>query len=240
MTDNFIKYFACLICCFTISFSIAKAQTPVMCFDKNCIDTNYYATFAHNKIIPTEIKTQVLIALSCYPELNDTKIIFRFREKVTPLSSRPKFTSAFKNKQNRTYVITISTKSNNKFSPIIFSKLPFNAQIGVLGHELAHVADFNSKSSTQLIGLSFKMFNTKFVDHFEFNTDHICINHGLGYQLYDWSKFVRIALNIKEWKGAEANYSSEKDIPNKQRYMNPETIEKYIASNVIYQSLKIK
>ena len=238
MTDNFTKYFTCLICCFTISVSIAKAQTPVMCFDKNCIDTNYYAAFGNNKIIPTEIREQVLFALTCYPELRDTKIIFRFREKITPLSSRPKFTSAFKKKLHRTYVITISTKSNNKFSPIVFSKLPFNAQIGVLGHELAHVADFNEKSSWQLIGLSLKMFNTKFVDRFEFNTDHICINHGLGYQLYDWSKYVRTALDIKEWKGAETDYSSEKDIPDKQRYMNPETIEKYIASNAIYKNVK--
>lgn len=238
MINSFIRYFTSLICCFTIYISIAKAQTPVMCFDKNCIDTNYYAAFAKHKIIPTEIKTQVLIALSCYPELKDTKIIFRFREKVTPLSSRPKFTSAFRKKQNRTYVITISTKSNNKFSAIIFSKLPFNAQIGVLGHELAHVADFNNRGSSQLIGLSLKMFNTKFVDSFEFNTDHICINHGLGYQLYDWSKYVRTAINIKEWKGAKADYSPEKDIPNKQRYMNPETIAKYIASNTIYQGLK--
>lgn len=228
----------CLIAYQSFVITNTKAQTPVKFYDRNCIDSSYYATYSNNKVIPSEMNKQALIALSCYPELENVQIVFRFREKVTPLSSRPKVFSALRKVANRTYVINISTKSIITVSPILFSNLPFNAQIGVLGHELAHIVDYNSKNTSQLILLAFKMFNRTFVDRFEFNTDSSCINHGLGYQLYDWSKYVRTALGIKEWKGAEANYSLENDIPYNQRYMNPETIEKYIASNTIYQGLK--
>lgn len=238
MTDNFLKSFTYLIYCCTISVSIVKAQSPVMCFDKNCIDSSYYAIFANNKIIPTEIKEQVLIALSCYPELKDTKIIFHLTKKLTPLSSRPTILSAFKKPNKRTYIISISTKSIKLLNPILLFNLPYNAQIGVLGHELGHVTDFNSQKTSHLLIMFFKKIKPKYTDHFEFNTDLICINHGLGYQLYDWSKYVRTALSIKEWKGAEASFSPEKDTLDNQRYMNPETIKKYIASNAIYQGLK--
>jgi hypothetical protein len=55
-----------------------------------------------------------------------------------------------------------------------------------------------------------------------------CIEHGLGYQLLAWSVQVREKLQVKEWKNVSAKSSSE-------RYMNPETIEKYIKESKKYQ-----
>ena len=79
------------------------------------------------------------------------------------------------------------------------------------------------------------MFSTKYTDRFEFNTDLICINHGLGFQLYDWSKFVRKSLNISEWKGASNDESLKTKTTPRERYMNPQTIEEYIALNDLYK-----
>ncbi len=214
---------------FLYAFAL-KAQSPVEKFNAGLFDDASYLVYATKKKIPEDIRKQVLIALSFYPELKDTKLHFRFRKRTTPLTSRPRIFSIFRKKKNRAYVITISTKSKARLSPILFENLPYNAQIGVLGHELGHIAYYKTKNSFQILGLSFKILKPKFVDSFEFNTDKIAIDHGLGYQLYDWSVFVRKALNIREWKGA-----SEDGITSKsQRYMNPITIQKYMDENPIY------
>lgn len=203
------------------------AQVPVKYFEKTKFDSVKYSKIGFNKKIPREIRPQVLTALYFYPELKDTKIIFRFRKRTTPLSCRPQIFSVFKKSPNRIYVITISKKSNQKLSPILFDNLPYNAQIGVLGHELAHITEYRTKSTVQLVALAFKMFNARNMDKFEFNTDLICIQHGLGFQLYDWSSYVRNVLNIPEWKGPKMKDSVDKDFSVNERYMNPTTIEKF-------------
>ncbi len=133
-------------------------------------------------------------------------------------------------------MITISTKSNKKLAPILFFNLPYNAQIGVLGHELGHITAYDTMHTGQLLTLIFKLLSSKYTDEFEFNTDRIGINHGLGYQLYDWSQYVRSALDIPEWRGADDFYSSNDKKVTKQRYMNPETIEKYIQTMDFYNT----
>ena len=98
--------------------------------------------------------------------------------------------------------------------------------IGVLGHELSHVSDFQKKRFFGFLNLAFKHSSKKFQDTFEFNTDKICINHGTGNYLLVWSKFVREALHIKNWRGADNINEADAGI---ERYMNPATIREYIA-----------
>jgi len=213
---------------------VLRAQTPVEKFKAATYDAASYEAFAKNKKIPKEIREQALIALSFYPELEDTKIIFRLKKRKTPLTSRPRISNVFRGKKNRTYVITISSETKHYLAPILFSNLPYNAQVGVLGHEIGHIVEYKTKSSLQLIGLSFKLFNSDYVDSFEFNTDKRTVEHGLGYQLLDWSIFVRKALNVVEWKGASVDLSDGNKPEATQRYMNPETIRKHIKLYNIY------
>ncbi len=223
------------ICYWLCLYLPGYAQTPVRQFDEKHIDTTFYSRFLFRKDIPDTIKYQALLTLSFYPELKDLYIMLRQRQRKTPLTSRPRISSVFRKKMNRRYLITISTKSSEELSPILFGNLPFNAQIGVLGHELAHISDYNSKSSLQLIGDFLGLLDSGRTDRFEYNTDLICINHGLGYQLYDWSRYVRSALHINQWRGvSDGKPSKGKDVP-KERYMDPETIEAYIHANPIYR-----
>lgn len=217
----------------SLTTTLLNAQTPVVNFEEQDIQVSDLEKFQINKKIPESIKKQVLIALSYYPELKDLNIIFRIKKTKTPLTSRPRFFDVFKKKKNRTYVITISSSSNKALTPILFDNLPFNAQIGVIGHELAHIVEYNTKSSLEIVGLLFKLMKPSFVDSFEFNTDKRAITQGLGYQLLDWSKYVREALSITEWKGA-SNLSNDNPSTEGQRYMNPETIKKYIEASEIY------
>ena len=217
--------------------SFGTAQIPVKEFQEQDFEETKYASYEYHKTIPKEIRKQALMALSYYPELKNIDITFRLRKKITPLTSRPRIIGVFQKKKNRRYVITISTQTNSKLAPILFSNLPYNAQVGVLGHELGHIVTYNTKNTFQIIGLSFKILKPKFVDSFEFNTDKICIEHGLGYQLYDWSRYVRKALNIVAWKGAPGGVPVTADDTENQRYMNPETIMQYIRSTSLYQDI---
>lgn len=217
-----------------VSVWSGRAQIPKKQFIRKDFDSVEFSKFETNKRIPNKIRAQVLTALSYYPELSDANVDFRFRKRRTPLTSRPRFLSMFKKAKNRDYVITISTKSNATLSPILFYNLPYNAQIGVLGHELGHISEYHGMKMGQLIGLIFKLLDSKYIDQFEYNTDSIAINHGLGYQLYDWSTYVRAALGVREWRGASDDYSPDRKGISKQRYMNPKTIDSFILSNDIY------
>ena len=96
----------------------------------------------------------------------------------------------------REYIVTISNKTIKKLSPILFYNLPFNAQIGVLGHELSHIVTYINNSTLKMLAIPFGFLSRTYVDNFEYYTDFTCIQHGLGYQLLDWSKYVRDTLKI--------------------------------------------
>ena len=57
--------------------------------------------FAKNKIIPEKYETQILIALSYFPELKDTSIEFKLQKTNTPLSSRPSFFGLLQSSKKR-------------------------------------------------------------------------------------------------------------------------------------------
>lgn len=172
----------------------------------------------------------ILLALQFYPELANVKIEFVSKNTLSPLSARPSFISVFKRPEKRKYKIIISNRSIDKLEPILFSNLTFNSQIGVIGHELAHVCDFNRMKGKDFLLLALKHISKGRMDLFEFNTDKLCIEHGLGHQLLSWSEEVRIKLNIQKWGGAN-NPSGIKE-----RYMNPDTIIKYYNTLTIYNN----
>ncbi len=187
--------------------------------------------FGANKIIPAIYETQILIALSYFPELKNTTIEFRLRKTMTPLSSRPKLSGLFESAKKRVYLVTISEETISFLTPILFKNLNFNAQIGVLGHELSHVSDYWNKDFSKMSNLLLiEIFSKKQVDKFESRTDVSCIKHGLGYQLLDWSISVRQNLKIDCWRGPK----NLKDTKSNERYLNPETIISYIHSISIY------
>ena len=65
----------------------------------------------------------------------------------------------------------------------------------------------------------------KYLDKMEFNTDRICIQHGLGKYLLAYSKHVREVMHVHNWRGSD--YVNKGNGNGKyERYMNPDTIEK--------------
>ncbi|CAN5479721.1 hypothetical protein BH11BAC2_BH11BAC2_21800 [soil metagenome] len=240
--NNRIKEFMersklCLLLFGILSFAInlSQAQTIEKKFHPDSLSHNSFSDLekncGKNKILPATFEKQTLIALSYYPELKDVKIKFRIKHKTTPLATRPSYGGMLRSAKKRTYIITISNKSRAFLDTILLKNLNYNAQIGVLGHELSHVSDFAKKGFGGMCKVVFGHLSKNYVDHFEFNTDRRCIDHGLGYQLLAWSINVRENLKSSSWKGAETLSLNTED----ERYMNPGTIEKILANHPLYQ-----
>jgi len=111
----------------------------------------------------------------------------------------------------------------------MFQNLTFEQQVGVIGHELSHVVDFNSKNFFQTIGLGIGHLSKKYIDRMEFNTDRICIMHGLGSYLLANSRHVREVMHVNNWRGSDFVLKGNSG-GKYERYMNPGTIEKYMAA----------
>jgi len=139
--------------------------------------------YGKNTVLPKGFELPALIALSHYPELKDVVIEFKFKKTKVAHTSQPKISTLLRTRKKRTYQIIISNEVKPSLENTMLTNLPYNAQIGVLGHELAHTADYESMSNWQLMVLGIKYSFKKFRIKFERNTDQIAINHGLAYQL---------------------------------------------------------
>ena len=190
--------------------------------------------YAKNKVIPHQYEKPILTALSHFPELKNVHVLFRIKKQYTPLTTQPDLASIFKIKNYRTYIITISNQTIDTLKRLLFQNLTFEEQVGVIGHELSHVVDFNSKNFPQTIGIGIGHISKKFLDRMEFNTDRICIQHGLGQYLLAYSSHVRQTMHVHNWRGGD--YVNKGNGNGQyERYMNPDTIEKYMLAEHSHQ-----
>lgn len=226
---------------FTVLFyaGIAYAQKPVEAFKHSDFTADdslrLLKQYGNNKQLPPKFALQALIALSYYPELKNTAITFVIKPAYSLLQTRPAAHGIF-NRTTRRFTITISDSSYWKLEPIRLDPMNFNAQIGVIGHELGHVADFSKRSFINLAMSGVKHISSKYIDRFEYMTDSICIAHGLGYQLLAWSRFVRATLHTDNYDGAD---NINKPMMH-ERYMNPPTIIAHMKKMGIYQDAAAK
>ena len=96
--------------------------------------------------------------------------------------------------------------------------VPFNAQIGVIGHEFAHIDDYENKNSFKIIGTGLHYLGHKGKRKLEQSIDLLTIQKGLGWQLYDWENYV---INLSK---ATPEYKEFK----RRTYMQPDKIEEEI------------
>lgn len=185
--------------------------------------------YGKNKEIPDQYKRPILTALSHFPELKNVHIVFRLKKAYAPLVTKPNFAGVFKRKDHRTYIITISNQTIDTLTRLLFKNLTFEEQVGVIGHELSHVVDFNSKNFPQTVANGFGHLSKKYIDRMEFNTDRICIIHGLGKYLEAYSMHVRETMHVHNWRGVDYINKGNGN-GHYERYMNPETIEKYMST----------
>ncbi|MCH7816664.1 MAG: hypothetical protein IIC60_08870 [Proteobacteria bacterium] len=220
-----------LVLCFGSLFAASNDQLePVT---REYIESEQQARFdflfeqyGHNKSLPPGYELQALIALSHYPELIEVKIRFIVDDVAIPLSSRPHWTSMLRSAHDRTYQVIIDSELEGRRDVLLVKNQPFNAQIGIIGHELAHTVYYLKRSFFGIIGDAICQLGSCRIN-FERDTDRRLIEYGLGWQRYDHALFVRrrFASNPEAAATTEGGGGA---------YMSPSELMKLIENHSAY------
>lgn len=213
--------------------SASEVNQPFRTFDQEEQNQNLSylkETFGSNKILPEGFELQALLALSHFPELQDIKIRFILGDVNIPLSSRPYWRSMLNSSKNRIYHIIIDEylegAEQGGREALLLKNQPFNAQIGIIGHELSHTAYYLDRSFFGIAKDALCQLGDCRIA-FERNTDLRLIAHGLGWQRYDHSMFVRSRLNNSNAEPSTVEGGGG-------AYMSPAEILKHINNNRSY------
>ncbi|NAS31046.1 hypothetical protein GTQ40_08705 [Flavobacteriaceae bacterium R38] len=152
-----------------------------------------------------EFELPLLIALSHYPSLKDTKIKIVYKNTKIPLSARPALGNLFRSKANRIYKLIVDRKSLHVRGQSL------NAQVGVFAHELGHLLFYKEKSNFGIAGFGVNyILSKKYRNKDERIRDKLVIEHGLGWQLYHF-----LSLYTHPWEMLpliEANDYKEQEL----------------------------
>lgn len=164
--------------------------------------------FSYNKTIPKQYEYAILKALAHYPELKHIQINFELVKKhPVPYGTTPGILSLFKVSPKRTYTISLLEEAEPPMEAVLLKNLPEKAQIGVLGHEIAHVIQYNSWTRVQLIKNMLLYLKPAFKKRIERGADLLTIKHGLGAELYEHATFIRgVPGYLEERKEIDKNY----------------------------------
>ena len=146
----------------------------------------------NNKGLPPGFEIAGALAYSAYPELKDVAIDMVLINGGAPMESRPEIHTLFGPRKYRRYVVLLNNEQPSYFEPILLRSLPFDAQVGILAHELGHIVYYQQLNALQLgkWGLSY-LRNDDFRARHERFTDLMPVYHGLGSQIYQYAYFVR-------------------------------------------------
>jgi hypothetical protein len=120
-------------------------------------------------------------ALTFYPELED--IAVEFHSAISPISTftTVKSTTLKSPPQERVYIVHITEIIKKGREGALMRKAGYDAQVGLIAHELGHVVDFLGKTATQILftGL-FYLSSKRFRRALERKIDEVAIEHGAG------------------------------------------------------------
>lgn len=173
--------------------TLAAEPEPIRHYDEATQQQRFeelLGRYGENKELPEGYELQALIALSHYPELKDVRIRFIVDDVDIPLSSRPFWASMLRSAKNRTYLVVIDTHRDGSRDALLLKNQPFNAQIGIIGHELAHTVYYLDRSFFGIVGDALCQLNDCRIE-FERATDRRLITYGLGWQRFEHALFVR-------------------------------------------------
>ena len=167
--------------------------------------------------IPESIEKEVRIALDYYPQLRQTPIHFKFKDKLSKstMLAQPHFWSLFKSKKKRKYKVLISKKiiiSGKEFST---KDIPQDVLVGWIGHELGHIMDYRNRSSLNLIWFGLKYtFSKNYIKEAERMADTYAVRMGMEDYILRTKDFILNNAEIdKTYKSRIVKY-----------YLSPEEI----------------
>ncbi len=214
---------------FSLSFFVvyATAQTN----QQNLSPSGYNVDslkdiYGQNKRFLKEYELQTLIALSYYPELADENIRFTYGSINSTAQTTVTVGSIFK-RLDKHYIIIIN--NDIKKTGMLLSDAPFDGQVALIAHELAHVIDFKDRGFFEMLwwGISYLIVKPRM--KIEIEADIITIHHGLGWPLLSWTDFVlnHSTANRKYIKMKRSKYLSTNEIVTfTRKYENADSTER--------------
>lgn len=185
-----------------------------------------------NKIIPENIKKEVIEAISYYPELYDTAIEFKFKNNIkkSTMQAQPRFASFFKSKENREYVILISRNIQIEGEKFTINDIPSDVIIGWIGHELGHVMDYRNRTNVGMLIFGLKyLFSSAHIKEVERAADTYAIAHGMGDYILKTKNFILDNANLSE------KYKER----IRRLYISPEEVMELINKNKVEEEIEI-
>ncbi|WP_313114540.1 hypothetical protein [Aequorivita sediminis] len=185
-----------------------------------------------NKIIPENIKKEVIEAISYYPELYDTAIEFKFKNNIkkSTMQAQPRFASFFKSKENREYVILISRNIQIEGEKFTIDDIPSDVITGWIGHELGHVMDYRNRTNVGMLIFGLKyLFSSAHIREVERAADTYAIAHGMGDYILKTKNFILDNANLSE------KYKER----IRRLYISPEEVMELINKNKVEEEIEI-
>lgn len=185
-----------------------------------------------NKIIPESIREEVIAALDHFPELYDIPIEFKFKDRIkkSTMQAQPKFSSIFRSKRNREYIILISRQIQIEDENFTMDDIPSLVKIGWIGHELGHIMDYQDRTNFGLIILGAKyLFSKKSIREVERTADTYAIAHGMGDYILRTKNFILENSDISEKYKARI----------RRLYISPEEVMELINENAVEEEAEI-
>ena len=145
-----------------------------------------------NKHLPEGFELQALLALSAFPELKDVEISFILNDYSAPMEANMEIPTLFGPRKNRHYHVLLNVSDDEWISAIHLQNLPFDAQVGILAHELAHISYYHRLNLFQMghWGLRY-LISAKYRGDHEKTTDLAPVWRGQGNQIYQYAYYVR-------------------------------------------------
>ena len=173
--------------------------------------------FGNKKQIPAVLREVTLKALSFYPELVNIKIDFIFNEHIrkTVMQTQPRYTSMYRSRKQRTYLVKISRYFRLKGKIIPIHHLPEEVLVGWIGHELGHIMDYLKRNNWSMLLFGIGYYTSKsFIMAAERVADTHAVNQGLGDYILATKDFILHEAGMPE------RYISRK----KKLYLSPEEV----------------
>jgi hypothetical protein len=150
---------------------------------------------------PESILKEAEKAMSFYPLLKETRIEFRFHNTLRKnfMQAQPTYSSIFKYRSNRSYIILISERFRVENEIFTIDEIPSDVLIGWLGHELGHVMDYRARSGIGMIFFGLKyLYSHAHIQKVERAADDYAVRHGMGAFLLKTKKFILNHSSLSE------------------------------------------
>lgn len=145
-----------------------------------------------------EYLPECYLAFSYFPELFNNKVEVKYKKISATMNARPNLWNLFKKKVDRKYLLIINN-NKGRHKGLELEDITFNARVGWLGHEFAHLLTYHQMSNCQTLAFAFKYFiSNRFIRKTERYTNFLAIQRGLIFQIYQGEQFILLNTSLAD------------------------------------------